>query len=77
MPSARFSFHDLLNEPSLTPVNQKLFAERLAQSTKRSVQEVLEWMAKGAVFSPAEAVANRLIDTIAVVPPTPRFADGE
>jgi ATP-dependent Clp protease protease subunit len=77
MPSARFSFHDLLNEPSLTPINQELFAERLAQSTKRSVQEVLEWMAEGAVFSPDEAIANRLIDTISVVPPTPRFADGE
>jgi hypothetical protein len=34
-------------------------------------------MAEGAVFSPDEAIANRLIDTIAVVPPTVRFAEGE
>jgi ATP-dependent Clp protease protease subunit len=77
MPSARFSFHALLSEPSLTPEYRGLFAENLAQSTKRSVQEVLEWMAEGAVFSPDEAIANRLIDTIAVVPPTVRFAEGE
>ncbi len=77
MPSAKFSFHELLNEPSLTPVNRGLFAENLAQSTKRSVKEVLEWMAEGAVFSPDEAIANRLIDTIAVVLPIPRFAEGE
>jgi ATP-dependent protease ClpP protease subunit len=66
LPSAKFSFRELLNEPSLSPENQQLLAAMLAQSTRKTTEETLGWLTAGAEFSPEEAIGHGLIDEIAL-----------